>query len=517
MFKLLTGSLMLALSAFSFFSHAFDENPSEWRAPKVDRDDGYEFAQHVVKNPVDICGIYEDEMLEPFGYCTDTKRMFPGTTTDYGGITFRQNCMLECNYTDELGYHPGTFKLRHFDLKKVGTDTRSCPPDGYPDYVRGVDEDGDGKIDKCYPKFEMCPKGYFKFAVEPYGCVPIDCPAKGQAVNNITTHGKVPFGRSGTFCDGTCSYSVNEGSTSYEGAQWASGVSNGAVCGDGKTKEGANFTDKDKEGDCTTHALSNGLTYQDCSNVSEPDEGDNNNNGGGTDEGFDSEENKVDETATDPDFEGMDCGTVNDKEVCFNKNITDAINDQTKKQKADAAEQHNKLVEQQEKIANYVEQNNQSRELRRADDARQMINGLDDIRQAIVSGGNGAGGGGSSDGVISAIDGLGESLGETDIETDSEPSAGIESFYEAEYPNGFQDVWNKNKALFDASAPVAYIKQWEVSVTGTAPDWNMCFDLGAVGNFGCKAFELDPRVFPFLRIIILISTAFLCRRLVLGG
>lgn len=529
MFKLLTGSLMLALSAFSFSVIANSDVPPPYVDPKIENIPSFE-----VMNPVTSFGFFPTQALAfesilasykaTNTYTSKNDASEPSCFYNYiGGQSMPEHVnghLVDCKFTyGNAG--SGAVNTKSFRTIRRSPDhlSKECPPELHPDYKIGPRPSPDNpEHEVCFPKFPLCPKGYFKFSVEPYGCVPIKCPGKGESVNDITTHGNLPFGESGTFCDGSCSYSVGESATEYDGANYASGVSNGAVCGSGGGEFQSNFTPEDEEGDCTTHELSNGLKYQECTNVTEPDEGEGENNGGGTDTGIDNEENKVDETATDSDFEGMDCGTVNDKEACYNKNITDAINDQTKKQKKADAVKHNKLVEQQKEITDYVEKKNEFREKRRSEDATQMINGLNGIQQAIVTGGTGAGGGGSTDeGLVSAIDGIGESLGESDVETDSEPSAGIESFYEAEYPNGFQDVWNNNQAAFDASAPAAYVKQWEVSVSGTAPDLNMCFDLGAAGNYGCKTFEIDPRVFPFLRIIILLSTAFLCRALVMGG
>ncbi len=513
MFKLLTGSLMLALSAFSFFSHAvFDENLPEYVAPKIE----------VGELVYDCTGGGLNQKLQLDGCLALLSAYWDSRTGgewSYGNYAFELSSAPNYNFRmDETRTYLGTETVRRKTggsaKNPIDGEVKSCPPDSFPSYTigpRAISDENPTEV--CFPKFPQCPLGYHKYSVEPYGCVPIECPGKGSAVNNITTHGKLPFGQSGTFCDGTCSYSVSAGSSSYDGAKWASGVSNGAVCGNGKFKDEANFTPEEDEGDCTTHALSNGMSYQDCSNVSVPDEGE-----APVDTGTDETDNKADETAVDTPFEGQDCGTVNDKEVCVGNNIVDAIQDQNNKLKKDAAERHNKLVDQQKEISDYVESKNKERELARADDAKQVINGLNAVKDAIVLGGTGGGGGGSTDeGVVSAIDGLGQSVGETGVETDSEPSAGIESFYEPEYPNGFKDVWDKNKAAFDASAPVAYIKQWEVSVAGNAPDMDICFDLGSMANFGCKSFEIDPRVFPFLRIIILISTAFLCRALVMGG
>ncbi|MBB1477835.1 hypothetical protein H5164_19620, partial [Shewanella sp. SG41-3] len=120
-------------------------------------------------------------------------------------------------------------------------------------------------------------------------------------------------------------------------------------------------------------------------------------------------------------------------------------------------------------------------------------------------------------GVEAGLTALGDSIGQTDVETDGEPTAGIESFYEREYPNGFSDVWEKNSAAFDNTSMNQYLKSWELTASGSAPSYEFCFNLGGLMDFGCSDIELDPRIFDFLRIIILVSTAFLCRSLIFGG
>ena len=508
MYKLLTGSLILILSAFSFSGYsAFSEAPPEWVEPKT------EMKPSFACNPA----YGTPTIITEGGVCADYFKSFKPLADGFswGQCTSAQPTELyqKVNFNCDI-IQTADGSIRNDKIGSVtkleDVQSKICPPEKGSDYTRGpMPESADNPDHEvCFSKFPLCPLGYFKFAVEPYGCVPIDCPSKGSSVSNIRTFGKVPADGAGTYCDGTCSYSVSNG-VSSSGGSYASGVSNGAVCGNGKFANNSSFTPEDKEDSCTTHALSNGLTFEDCSSAANPDPEPT------PDSGTDETDNKVNELETDSPFQGQDCGTVNDKEVCVGKNIVDAIQDQNDKLKTDAAERHNKLIDQQKEISDYVETKNKERETARASDAIQIIDGLDAVKKAVES--SGGGGGGSNSGVVSALDGIGDSIGQTGTETDSLPSAGIESFYEAEYPNGFQDVWAKNKALFDASAPVAYIKQWEVSVSGNAPDMDICFDLGSMANFGCKTFEIDPRVFPFLRIIILISTAFLCRALVMGG
>lgn len=519
--KLITGSLMLALSAFSFFCSAeFNPTPEEWVAPKQSSNyvvtsfwpAGYDsYMGSPLSNPdaVSMCQAAYPE--------NDIMRNVSGYLNVESETSVKVQCTFD-NWNSNGGWHyVSTTDTTLVTFGLSPENIKTCPPDEFPDYKKEVDSDGDGEIDKCLPKFPLCPLGYARYSIDPYGCIPVECPSRGQVDNAIPTFGKIPVGVTGTYCDGFCSYSITSG-VDYGGAQWVSGVSNGAICGQAKTKSYASFTPEDQEENCTNHELSNGSIYQECVNVTEPGEGDGDNNGDGSGEGVDNTENKMDENSNDSPYQGVDCTTVEDKTTCIGKNIVEAISDQSNKLKEDAAERHNKLLEQQKSITDYVEKRRADREKARQDDARQVVNGLDAVRQAIVDGGNGAGGGGSSnEGVISAIDGLSDSVSQTDVETDSTPSSGIESFYEPEYPNGFSDVYEKNKAAFDASAPVAYLNSWKSTLSGTPPDLEMCFDLGSLANFGCKSFVIDPRVFPFLRIIILVSTLFLCRALVMGG
>ncbi|QYJ87851.1 hypothetical protein K0I73_09420 [Shewanella mesophila] len=526
MSKLITGSLMLALSAFSFFCNAeFSENMPDWVEPESDNSETYSCRS----NYISYDPSYVQDSRMSLSDCIQTLRSIGPQGSETTRIT-------ECNNVDisrEIHLICGT-EVRQVPSypwvtggnvnygkahSKIESDSKICPPNDFPDYKKGpMPEPGNESHEVCFPNFPLCPLGYFKYSVEPYGCVPIQCPSKGEVSSSIQTFGKVPVAGSGTYCDGQCSYSINNGA-SYKGAQWTTGVSNGAVCGNGKIESNASFTPEDKEGDCTTHELSNGLTYQDCSNVTVPDEGDGNNNGGGIDDGIDTTENEVEETSTDSPYDGVDCSTVGDKTTCIGKNIVDAISDQSNKLKKDAAERHNKLIKQQKEITEYVERQIAEREAARSNDARQVVDGLEGVRQAIVSGGSGAGGGGSSnDGVISAIDGLGESLGETGVETDSEPSQGIQSFYEPEYPNGFSDVWSKNSSALKSSAPFEFVKQFEnIAVSGSAPPMEFCFNLGSLMNYGCNTLELDARVLGFLFAINMICTAFAVRKIIFGG
>lgn len=401
------------------------------------------------------------------------------------------------------------------------SNSKVCPPNGFPKYNIGpTAESPQNSHEVCKMQFTPCPLGFYANAVAgssggPEQCVPINCPSKGTAVNNIKNlNNVIPNGASGTYCDGLCNYSIEAGGIGYQGQQFASGVSLGSQCGQSPVK-GQKFTPLDKEKNCTEYNLTGAdATFLDCQE-------------GTTDEPVpdtdnplpDVENAKVDENPVIDPFTGVECTTVDDKMSCVGGNITDAITKQTKDQAKLDAQRHNKLVEQQKDITAYVEEQQRKREDARKTDAVTMVEAIQEINRTLQTSGGSTGGGttgGTDEGVKGAIEGLGEGINNTDVETDSTPSDGIASFYEPEYPNGFQDVWSKNKSLFDNSEMNQYLDSWKLSASGNPPIMNACFNMGFI-DFGCNEFTIDPRIFPFLRIIMLVSAAFLCRALIFGG
>lgn len=99
--------------------------------------------------------------------------------------------------------------------------------------------------------------------------------------------------------------------------------------------------------------------------------------------------------------------------------------------------------------------------------------------------------------------------------SDVEPSLGLVSFYSPEYPNGFQDVFSKVEPAYSQTEFFDYIRSWEVTVSGAYTYPQLCINV--LVNFGCHTIELDGRIWAFIRVLMLVSCAFLCRRLVLGG
>jgi hypothetical protein len=533
--KLLTRLLLLTLSAFSFtvFSD-FNENPQQDHvSPKISSDFTYlcistweDYGRGDAGRCISLISdfISSDPSLTHENDNGTSKyhsyKLVPNgpefnvfATRESGGCSLR-NGIRSC--------YPATTSVKVGRARNpLASTSETCPPDGFPKYTVGpnpINPDDPDSPKACFPRFKPCPLGFYAHAVTPSNgieqCVPVNCPSKGSSVNNIKNFQNVlPVSGAGTFCDGLCSYSVEQGAISYQGQKFASGISNGAVCGQSPTDKNK-FTPLQDDDSCEEHTLTNGATFQDCSDgVDDP-----------VDEQPDPsppvEDALVDEDIVVDPFTGVDCKVVDDKLSCVGENITDAITEQTKKQAKLDAEKHNKLVNQQKDISDYVENQANKRFEKQTDIGLMTIQSIDNVARTIGILGQGAGGDGTGNqAILDALGGIGDGLGETDTETDTIPSDGIESFYEAEYPNGFADVWSKNKALLYSSAPFEFVNQFSNIPTtgGTAPDMEFCFNLGENMNYGCDSITLDSRIFGFLYSIMMISAAFACRQIIFGG
>jgi hypothetical protein len=523
--KLLTRLLLLTLSAFSFtvFSD-FNENPvASHVAPETKSMPTFYYGTTQYPETKDHCPFHIAG--GPTGGSCNLSFTSKFIKDDFDGTSSQTNVTCEVTCKSNTSGIPGDDRTNTTTYKTLLTvkfvTSSFCPPVAHPKYVQGpfpVDPLNADSTKVCFPRFKPCPLGYFAHAVTPSSgveqCVPVSCPSKGSSVNNIKNFQNVlPVSGAGTFCDGLCSYSVEQGAISYQGQKFASGISNGAVCGQSPTDKNK-FTSLEDDDSCQEHTLTSGAIFQDCSDgVDEP-----------VDEQPDPtptvEDALVDEDVVVDPFTGIDCKVVEDKMSCVGENITDAITEQTKKQAKLDAEKHNKLVNQQKEISDYVENQANKRFEKQTDIGLMTIQSIDNVARTIGLLGQGAGGDGTGNqAILDALGGIGDGLGDTDTETDAIPSDGIESFYESEYPNGFADVWSKNKALLYSSAPFEFVNQFSNIPTtgGTAPDMEFCFNLGENMNYGCDSITLDSRIFGFLYSIMMISAAFACRQIIFGG
>ncbi|ENO8811900.1 hypothetical protein ACCE85_003960 [Photobacterium damselae] len=124
-------------------------------------------------------------------------------------------------------------------------------------------------------------------------------------------------------------------------------------------------------------------------------------------------------------------------------------------------------------------------------------------------------------GVKASITDLGSKLDDLSMASKQakvEPDKTGESFWDSAYPNGFKGIWQDKKTALQQTRFVDWLNSFKLQFGGSSdvPNWNMCFDLG-MADFGCHDFSIDSRIWGAIRTFILITAAFLCRRLVFGG
>lgn len=343
---------------------------------------------------------------------------------------------------------------------KQSPGAKECPPDDFPDYIIGPapESEQNPTHEVCKPKFTPCPLGFFKNEVTlstgESKCVPVTCPDKGTRVNNVfNKNGVIGVGSAGTYCDGKCSYTIQPTDAPYNGSSFVYGTSNGAVCGQGDDAN-IKFTPTDKEGTCTTTQLSTGANFQTCTegDATAPEE----------DNAEGELDDKAQDAAVDPitkptPYDGADCSVTEDKLFCVGTEIIKALDHQTSETKKQQDEKHNKLVELQKDISEYVE--NQQRErsnlqsTQSQNETSLILGGLTEITTAIKAGSSGGGDGdGESlteqfdgDSILaqfsSFLDGKNQDIDNANSNLDSALDEGISKFGETDA------IWNPFKDI----------------------------------------------------------------------
>jgi hypothetical protein len=146
-------------------------------------------------------------------------------------------------------------------------------------------------------------------------------------------------------------------------------------------------------------------------------------------------------------------------------------------------------------------------------------NKLDEVITAINNSGGG-GGGQSTDlsPVTGVLDDIKKSIGSSSIVKIQRPTDGVISFWASDYPNGALSVWDDTKASFNNTEYVQFLSTFNPNLSaGTPLDMQLCFNLGAMGNYGCHAIPVDSSIWSAIRIFILVTAGFLCRRIIFGG
>ena len=106
----------------------------------------------------------------------------------------------------------------------------------------------------------------------------------------------------------------------------------------------------------------------------------------------------------------------------------------------------------------------------------------------------------------------------TGIVARTEPSEGLKGFWKTKYPDGVEGMFEGKVEELKQTEFYTFLQEFQPDIdSGSAPMFNFCFNFGSFGNYGCQEISIDPRVFPALKIFMLISAGFACRIILFGG
>jgi len=114
-------------------------------------------------------------------------------------------------------------------------------------------------------------------------------------------------------------------------------------------------------------------------------------------------------------------------------------------------------------------------------------------------------------------DDLKKSLTETDVVRQTEPSPDLVGFYESVYDDGVEGMFESKVDDFKATEFYTFLDQFKPRFGGSPPPMQFCFNFGTYMNLGCFSLVLDPRIFPAMKIFILVTAGFTCRKILFGG
>lgn len=432
-------------------------------------------------------------------YHTNTTGQVNSTSEDSGNVvceytrhTFRNGTWSEAQNEFNVGSYTGT-----------QTDTKTCAPDAHPEYIYGVDSDDDGQPDACYidnPALEQCPQGNYKYKLAG-GCVPIDCGGSGQQ-KTMWASGDIYTNTTGTYCSGDCAFSVAGGQNpdNYTGNIGITGVSTGDICGQGGLED--RWFNEGVGEDCVSE---NGFIS--CPNGDTPDAPTENT----PTIDLDSETFQLEEiTPLIPNEEVCVDGDAS----CEVRNLKETLVTKGLEQNEIDKILHNKKIAADEKTTNKIVDGINESIGRNAQGLQMVTAAIDGLKGSIGTGGANSNGDGFGDGDVTCDgdDCQGEVL------TDIIPSEGLESFWESEYEDGIEGMFSEKIEEYKTTEFYLFLDQFKPQISGgSAPNYNWCFNFGLYMNFGCSSLSIDPRVFPALKMFILISTAFACRVILFGG
>lgn len=404
---------------------------------------------------------------------------------------------FDCDFVSGSGNHYPSTGGVSFQPQTVKT----CPPNGQPDYIYFVAGQG-SEEDRCYktnPALEQCPQGFHKYKLSG-GCAPITCGDTGS-VSTMWSSSSTYNNTTGTYCDGACAHSVSGGQNSegYEGRFGITGVATGEICGQGGLED--RWHNEGNGDNCTSVD-----GFLSCPNGNVPNTPPN------TDPTVDLEPEKATLQEITPLIPLEETCTAGDPS-CEIRNLKETIVSKGLEQKEIDLILHNKKITADEKTSTKIIDGINDSTGRNLQGLEMLTTAIDGLKGEIGSGG-GTNGDGFGDGdVICEDDNCEASIG-----TDIEPTAGLTGYWVSEYQDGLQGILDDKLIDVKNTEFFGFIEKFNPSFGGgSAPIFDMCFNLGSMGNFGCHNFNIDPRVFPAIRIFLLITAGFLCRKILFGG
>lgn len=452
-------------------------------------------------------GIYESE-FKPDHYfnCGVVRVFFPSGNDPKNGGAVKIQCQIESlNYFNQkIIVDTGTFGITW--TYDGPTTEPSCPNDDFPSATEAVLDD-DGVVVSCIaPSDKECGDGYYKFKVFNNSgegqCVPVDCDNEGS-VKDVWASGGDYNNNAGTYCDGSCAGSAAGGQNDngYAGTIAIRVVSTGSACGNGSLDD--RWFDEGNGDECQTTTSESGGSFLKCP------VGD----GGGEspetpDSKIDLGENKLTENDAPLLVPVVEACAEGDPS-CEIRNLKESIITQETEKKDLAITAHNKAVDAQQTSTNAIVDSINGLREANISAAEKALKGGGENGDGATTGGGGDG----DEGDCSSEEGCSFTVG-----LKQEPSEGLEGFWKTEYEDGLEGIVNEKLEEVKSSDFYSFLETFNPPISGGgSPNMQMCFDLGAMGNFGCQEIKVDPRVYPAIRIFILITAGFLCRKILFGG
>lgn len=93
----------------------------------------------------------------------------------------------------------------------------------------------------------------------------------------------------------------------------------------------------------------------------------------------------------------------------------------------------------------------------------------------------------------------------------------IEPFYDQQYPDGLEGVWNDRIAELENSPFLDFLQSFIPTFSGSCPSFGLDFNIGSWLSAGHIEFASLCYVFDFIKIILLVTAVFTARALIFGG